>query len=65
MPTSSLQCLKLVGITSDLLLDQTNPKETLVDDGGRLPKPGAMKSPVWTYFGFIVGADGSPTLSFL
>ena len=30
-----------------------------------VPKPGAMKSPVWTYFGFIVGADGIPTLSFL
>ena len=28
-------------------------------------KPGAMKSPVWTYFGFLAGPDGSPTLSFL
>ena len=36
MPTSasSWQCLKLVGSTSDLLLDQTNSKEVLVDDGG-------------------------------
>ena len=25
---------------------------------GRVPKPGTMKSLVWTYFGFIVGADG-------
>ena len=36
MPTSvsSWQCLKLVGSTSDLLLDQTNSKEVLADDGG-------------------------------
>ena len=36
MPTSasSWQCLKLVGSTSDLLLDRTNLKEVLADDGG-------------------------------
>ena len=36
MPTSasSWQGLKLVGSMSDLLLDQTNSKEVLVDDGG-------------------------------
>ena len=36
MPTSasSWQYLKLVGSMSDLLLDQTNSKEVLVDDGG-------------------------------
>ena len=26
-----------------------------------VPKPGMMKSLVWTYFGFVAGADGSPT----
>ena len=31
---SSWQCQKLVGSTSDLLLDRTNLKEVLVDDGG-------------------------------
>ena len=67
MPTSasSWQCLKLVGSMSDLLLDQTNSKEVLVDDGGPRTKAWCEEVPVWTYFGFIVGADGSPTLSFL
>ena len=30
-----------------------------------VPKPDMTKSLVWTYFGFVAGADGSPTLSFL
>ena len=25
-----------------------------------VPKPGATKSPVWSYFGFVAGADGKP-----
>ena len=25
-----------------------------------VPKPGATKSPLWVYFGFVVGADGKP-----
>ena len=67
MPTSasSWQCLKLVGSTLDLLPDRTNLKEVAADNGDLIPKPDATKSLVRTYFGFVAGADGSPTLSFL
>ena len=30
-----------------------------------ISKPGAMKSSVWTYFGFVAGGDGCPTLSLM
>ena len=66
MPTSasSWQCLKLVGSTSDLLLGQTNSKEVLADDGG--PRTETWRDEVPSLdFGFVAGADGSPTLSFL
>ena len=66
MPTSasSWQCLKLVGSTLDLLLDRTNLKEVLADDGGPCTETWCNEVPSLD-FGFVAGVDGSPILSFL